>query len=108
MIKQGIHINAIYQHYKNNYYRVINVAQDAEDLTPPIVVYYRCDKNGIFQSIREFINNQEKIVHQPFYTSINRFANDVVPVTRMDIKRDILPSELTDGVVPRFRFVREL
>ena len=54
MIKQEVYINAIYQHYKGDYYKVINIAfhHEDQDLKSAVVIYHKCDEHGIFKSIR--------------------------------------------------------
>lgn len=80
MIKKGI-----YQHYKHgHFYKVIHIAYH-HDWEDAVAIYYRCDENGVFKSIRD----GEIIVKQPFYRPVSEFDNEVLP-----------------GVV-RFKFIKE-
>lgn len=90
MIKEGIHINAIYQHYKGDYYRVKDIAFHHSD-DKDIVIYNKCDINGIYISIR----NNEVIVEQPFYREI------------YDFKAEVRHPQ-TQEFVKRFKFIKQL
>ncbi len=95
MIKQGIHINAIYQHFKRgDFYKVIDIANhhNGDNF---IVIYHRCDKNGIFKSIRVEINGEEEIIVQPFYRSLDEFTEEMI-------------GSFGITKVPRFKFIKEL
>jgi hypothetical protein len=71
MIVEGIHINGIYQHWKRgDFYRVQEVAFD-EDTGEARVIYYRCDENGIYQSIR--LSSFGHSVQQPFSRLVKDF-----------------------------------
>ena len=76
MIREGIHINAVYQHYKGGYYRVLEVANHHNELNL-IVIYHKCDKNGIFKSIRSEINGEVEIIVQPFFRDLDEFLEEV-------------------------------
>lgn len=90
MIVLGIRINGIYQHYKGEFYRVQEVAfHHSEDRD--IVVYHRCDENGVFVSIR----NNDVIVDQPFYREVSDFLVHLHPGTE---RRS----------TPRFKFIKQL
>jgi len=99
MIKEEIHTNAIYQHYKGKYYKVIDVAYP-HDEGAILVIYYQCDIHGIYQSIREEIsidhNDVTIITPQPFYRSITEFREMIHPKFG---KQDL---------VPRFKFIKQL
>lgn len=61
-----VKIDAIYKHYKKgDLYRVKDIVYDHET-NQPAVVYYRCDKNGVFKSIR----NEDIIIGQPFVRTV--------------------------------------
>lgn len=100
MIVEGVHINGIYQHFKGDYYRVQEVAfYHEEGNDRAIVIYYRCDENGIFKSIRGEESDRlfEKyfIVNQPFYRGVSDFLVHLHPGTeRMS--------------TPRFKFIKQL
>lgn len=99
MIKEGIYINGIYQHFKGYYYKVIEIAQDVDGIMPPVVLYHKCDINGVFQSIRSTSRtSKEIIVFQPFYRFVNNFL-DTINIEREDniTKQDT-----------RFKFIKQL
>lgn len=78
MIVEGVHINGIYIHWKGDFYRVQEVAFDS-DTEEAWVIYYRCNKNGLFQSIRELFDDSdmgrvEVIVKQPFCRKLSEFV----------------------------------
>lgn len=75
MIVEGIQIGGVYQHYKGNYYKVKDIVYDHET-NEPFVIYYRCDLQGIFQSIRD--KNGNVVVKQPFLRSIKEFSGDIL------------------------------
>lgn len=96
--------NAIYQHYKGNYYRTIQIAYDRDSQNKAIISYHRCDENGIFKSIRNnwcsacmnsstdkgdnecricggfgaITGDKEKIIGQPFFATIETFTEGVL------------------------------
>jgi len=86
---KGIRINGIYKHYKKgDYYRVSAVAAHHEKgLDSLVVIYNRCDENGIYKSIR-LPDNDEVAIHQPFYRDIEDFK-----------------AVLKNGT-PRFKFIK--
>lgn len=99
MERLGIKTNAIYQHYpSDNYYRVIDIVNNCsnEDYDQKFfVVYYRCDKNGIFQSIRKYHDGvEQEIIHQPFCREFNEFI-EFIKLIGMT-------------ATPRFKFVKQL
>jgi len=98
MIVEGVHINGIYQHYKGDFYRVQEVAfYHEEGADRAIVIYYRCDKNGLFQSIRNGYNEklEDIVVDQPFYRGVSDFLVHLHPgIQRMS--------------TPRFKFIKQL
>lgn len=97
MIKEGIHINAIYQHYKGDYYKIIDVAGHHEEgLSEAIVIYHKCDINGIFKSVRSEINGEEEIILQPWYRLLIEFIEWVDN------------PHYSSSTVPRFKFVKQL
>lgn len=106
MLKEGVHINAIYKHYKGEeYYKVINVAFHHETVEP-VVIYYRCDINGIYQSLRVIRNtDQEFIIAQPFYRNLYEFL-EIIP--GLDSKVGALVSVERDKSVPRFTLIKQL
>lgn len=83
MIKEGIYINGIYQHYKGAHYRVTEVANYHDKELPSVVLYHKCDKNGLFLSIR--LDNGD-IIRQPFYRFINDFKA-ILPPSRNNVER---------------------
>lgn len=81
----GIVIGGIYKHFKKgDLYKVTAIAyhhQDGDEL--PVVIYHRCDENGIFQSIRNMPDNETNpdkaiIVKQPFWRLEEDF-HELVP-----------------------------
>jgi hypothetical protein len=95
MKHQQVQINAVYQHYNGGYYRVINIAYHHEMLIP-MVIYYRCDENGVFHSIRSVNNGNEEIVPQPFYRILSDFVGYAVG------------GYPGSPAIPRFKFVKQL
>lgn len=104
MIKERITINGIYKHYKGDFYRVTEVAyhhQDGAELA--IVLYHKCDENGMFKSIRlsvpSFDNEENKaiIIGQPFWRLLDDFIGEAQVGIR-DIKQK----------VKRFEFIKEV
>jgi hypothetical protein len=96
--KEEIYTNAIYQHWKGDYYRVTEVAYHHElgDLEG-VVIYYKCNVNGIFKSIRGLNHKQEEeIVKQPFYRKVKEFMEKV--------RIGGYPNE----PVERFKFIKQL
>lgn len=90
IIKEGIRINGIYQHYKGDFYLVKDVAYHHEGglfhLDDVLVIYTKCDKNGIYISIRD--NEGEVTQPQPFYRQVSDFITEVRhPLTQEFIKR---------------------
>lgn len=72
-----IYENAIYKHFKGDYYRVVTICYH-ESFGIPYVVYHKCDENGIFISIRVHTGTiLEKIVKQPFLRELETFAGNV-------------------------------
>lgn len=80
MIKEGIHINGIYQHYKEGFYKIIDIAYHHEDLSKySIVIYHRCDEHGVYKCLKIIRNSiDEFIVPQPFYRLVSEFSEDVL------------------------------
>ncbi len=70
MQKSGITINGIYKHYKGDYYKVIEVAYHNETLKEPLVIYHKCDENGLYKRIT---TDQIEFVPQPFYRPLYEF-----------------------------------
>jgi len=98
IIKEGIHINGIYQHYKGDYYRVHNVAiHHEEGLFKAVVIYSKCDINGIHISLRYEVNGEEEIIIQPFYRLLIEFIENVE-----------CDGECGMILKPRFKFIKEL
>lgn len=81
IVKENIVINGIYQHYKGNYYKVLEVAYGSENPLDKVVIYVRCTFDGLYQSIRssEYDGDKlvEKIVQQPFFRSVESFLSNV-------------------------------
>lgn len=77
MTKDRIKIGGVYQHYKDNYYRVQTLAWDCndQDIEKAIVVYNKCDVNGLYVRI----GNERTgfYVNQPFYRNLNEFQEIV-------------------------------
>lgn len=101
MEREGIKINAIYQHFKGDYYRVIDVARHHEHFDDFMVIYHKCDENGVFKSIREKLPSfsdpePEYITHQPFYRILSDFVGYVVG------------GYPGSPAIPRFKFVKQL
>jgi hypothetical protein len=100
--KEGIIINGIYQHYKGDYYLVVDVAyhhEDAEKLA--VVIYQKCDENGIFKSIRK-PNSIEDTVGQPFWRLVNEFKHKIKihdPIANNPTKFNVIYKE-------RFNFIK--
>lgn len=74
MIKEGIHINGIYRHYKGNYYKIEAIAYNHED-QEPIVIYSKCNQYGIYISIRK--EDGSPRINQPFYRNVKEFKQFV-------------------------------
>lgn len=106
MIKQGIHINAIYQHYKGDYYKVLDVARHHE-LDDLIVIYHKSDESGIFKSIRTIEDGKEVIIHQPFYREYKDFQ-DVIHGISCFHDSYKTKSSMIDRCTPRFKFIKDL
>jgi hypothetical protein len=86
---QGVEIGGIYRHWKGSYYQVVTVAHCSEGSKKAVVIYNKCDMNGIFQAIREYKDNDEVVyIDQPFFRDINNFT------------------QLIDGALPRFKLVK--
>jgi len=119
MIKKGIHINAIYQHYKGDHYRIHDVAFHHETAQAE-VIYSKCDINGIHISIRnrwcsacmdniddevdsecmacggfKECGDKEVIVDQPFRRELEDFITEV-------------RHSITQEFVKRFKFIKQL
>jgi hypothetical protein len=82
----------IYQHYKGNYYRAKEIVFTHEDQTP-YIVYYQCDKDGIFQSIRNKYNREIIIAHQPFIRKLEEWNQTIID---------------PDHTTIRFKLIKEL
>ncbi len=96
IIKEGIHLNSIYQHWKGDYYRVKEVAiHHEEGLFEAIVIYSKCDINGIHIILRYEINGEEEIIMQPFYRLLDEFVTEV-------------RHPKTQEFVKRFKFIKQL
>lgn len=96
---EEVKINAIYQHWKGGYYKVVDIAYHHETESA-IVIYYKCDENGTFQSIRWKKGNEEYPsihVKQPFYRNYNEFT-DFVDDPAPGYKR----------IIQRFKFTKQL
>lgn len=97
MIKNEIHLNSIYQHYKGEYVKVLEVAYHYQGgilhLDDRIVIYQKCDENGIYKSIRD--ENNEVMQPQPSYRFLNEFLATIVDITG-------------SKSYPRFKFIKEL
>lgn len=105
MIKEGIHINAIYQHYKGGFYKVLDVVYDHET-AKPYVIYSKCDENGIYKSIRGVDGlDGEGIVKQPFSRSVKDFEQIIQGMSSLNSS---LQSVEIDIEVPRFKFIKQL
>ena len=114
MIREGVHINAVYQHYKGDYYRVLDIGFLEKD-SSPMVIYQKSDINGIYQSIREYIDIQdihglhteERIVKQPFLRPVKEFLETIGQQFGWgDVPGEIIkigPSEQ-----PRYKFIKQL
>lgn len=111
MIKEGIHINGIYKHYKGSLYKVLDVAfhHEDQDLKFAVVIYSRCDIDGLYKSIRERATielettnfnekyeSKEIIVKQPFYRPYHEFISNI---------QGGYPNNPT---IPRFKFIKQL
>lgn len=114
MIREGVHINAVYEHYKGNYYKVLDVGFLEKDKTP-MVIYQQCDINGIYKSIRtdEYIQTEiglvcrEKIIKQPFLRPVKEFLQTVGQQFILGDK----PGEIIKvgpTKQPRFKFIKQL
>lgn len=89
-VKNGLILNGLYQHYKGDYYKLIDIGKLHDSQNIFIVFYHKCDKNGVYISIRP---SENEIIHQPFCTDINRF-NEIVNVS--------------GKLIPRFKFIKSL
>lgn len=112
MQKEGIIINGIYQHYKGDYYKIVDVAYHHEDGKGlAIVIYYKCDENGIFKSIRELDldfssnSNGEKIISQPFWRLLDEF-NDIVKIIGNTTYLGNNGEQYVSLDKPRFKFIK--
>lgn len=70
--------NGIYQHYKGDFYKLLLISFDRDDQNKAIVIYNKCDENGVFKSIRNKNKEYEEIIRQPFYADIDVFT-EIVP-----------------------------
>jgi hypothetical protein len=98
IVKEEIIIGGIYEHYKGNKYRVLDVAYSHENADWPCVIYHKCDDNGIFQSIRQTKNGKETIIDQPFYRPLIDWNNQV----KVGIVNDV------QQYIPRFKFIKKI
>lgn len=98
MIVEGIHINGLYSHYKGGTYKVLEVANYHDNELPKVVVYYKCDINGLFKSIRIYNGDDETIIKQPFY----RFIEDFQKKINIDDPQNINRQDT------RFKFIKQL
>jgi hypothetical protein len=75
MIKKGVFgeyvIGGIYTHYKGGYYKIVDVAFLNNSQNIFLIIYNKCDINGVYISIRDKEGNPE--VHQPFATHETRW-----------------------------------
>jgi hypothetical protein len=94
MIKEGIHLNSVYQHWKGGYYKVLDVVYNHEDQETKLVIYHKCDINGVYISIRP----DDIIVKQPFYRVLEDFVEEV----------NVLSDCGAEIKTPRFKFIKEL
>jgi hypothetical protein len=99
MIKEGIHLNSIYQHYKKgDYYKTIDVVYDHET-QKPYVIYSKCDINGVYISIRSSeASSEAPTVKQPFSRSVADFTTIICGLSDCG----------SDVKAPRFKFIKEL
>lgn len=88
MMYANLKIQGIYQHYKNNFYRILDIAFHHET-GEAIVIYHRCNENGVYISIRDEKGNPK--VKQPFYRDLKEFKESV----NIGLK-----------TVPRFKFIK--
>lgn len=82
--KHNILINGIYQHYKGSYYRVTEICYHHENNHKAVVCYFKCDINGIYQSIRDEKDNI--IGNQPFYRELEQFF-ELVDIIGIKVQR---------------------
>jgi hypothetical protein len=71
-----IELNKVYQHRKGSYYKPIMIASHHDhelngSKDYDVVIYYRCDLNGVLSSIRG--ENSEINARQPFYSDLERW-----------------------------------
>jgi hypothetical protein len=91
--KFGIAIYGVYQHYKNKgFYKVVGIAYSCENTNNRIVIYNKCDENGIYKRIEN--ERTGYIVAQPFYRELEEFK-EVVINDKVEL-------------VPRFTFIKHI
>lgn len=73
-MKELIELEGIYRHWKGNFYRVKEVAYHYQDRRAGIVIYHRCDENGLFVSVYDSFDER---VPQPFYRNVQEFNSFV-------------------------------
>jgi len=98
MIEEGIHINGIYEHYKEKHlYKVKGIAYHA-GLSAPVVIYEGCTPNGIFRAIRKYSEDGNTVtyVKQPFYRDLEDFVSNVVG------------GYPNNPAIPRFKYIKTL
>ncbi len=86
-------INGIYKHYKKgDFYKVKDIAFNESD-GEAVVIYFRCDENGIYKSIRI---TDETFIGQPFCRPAKDFMGNVKI------------SDIDDGEIKRFKFIKQI
>lgn len=70
-----LQIGKIYKHHTGNLYRIADIAYNYKT-AEKIIIYFRVDQHGIFQSIREKIDEVETIVNQPFWRTEESFIKN--------------------------------